>query len=276
MSEIFKDYEFCGDCGFDHQYEPNQSTEWHQLNPGSYTTQVIRGDSFKIASKWPENCADLIVTDPPYGKIVDEEWDKDWDSVDFDMLGNLIHHILKPGGTAYVWGGIGKVQYRPFLMWLASLEQLVPLRIHDIITWCKKRAYGKDNSYLFTREECVMLVKPMSGHTLEKTRPKTFHIPLLDEKRGYPGYNKDYPAKSEYLRRTNVWTDVTELFTGKIHPTEKPSRLAEIMIETSSNPNELVVDLFAGSGSTGVAARKLGRRCVLIEKSNCQMHVETC
>jgi len=105
-------------------------------------------------------------------------------------------------------------------------------------------------------------------------KPKTFHIPLLDEKRGYAGFNAAYPAKSEYLRRTNVWTDVTELFKGKIHPAEKPSRLAEIMIKTSSNPGDTVVDFFAGSGSTGVAAMKLGRKALLIEKSNCKMHPE--
>lgn len=103
-------------------------------------------------------------------------------------------------------------------------------------------------------------------------KPATFHIPLLEEKRGYAGYNVKYPAKSEFLRRTNVWDDVTELFRGKIHPTEKPSRLAEIMIETSSNPGDLVLDPFAGSGSTGVAAKKLGREYLLIEKSDCVMH----
>jgi DNA modification methylase len=67
-------------------------------------------------------------------------------------------------------------------------------------------------------------------------------------------------------------TNDSELFKGKIHPAEKPSRLAEIMIETSSKKGELVLDMFAGSGSTGVAAKKLGRSCLLIEKSNCKMH----
>ena len=82
-----------------------------------------------------------------------------------------------------------------------------------------------------------------------------------------------YPAKSEFYRRTNVWDDVTELLRGKIHPAEKPARLAEIMIQTSSNPGDLVVDLFAGSGSTGVASLNVGgRRCVLYEKSDCAMH----
>ena len=44
------------------------------------------------------------------------------------------------------------------------------------------------------------------------------------------------------------------------------------MIETSSLPGEWVLDPFAGSGSTGVAAANLGRPCLLIEESNCLMH----
>jgi site-specific DNA-methyltransferase (adenine-specific) len=262
----------CGDCGFDHDLDPEYAANWHNAHPGSYSLQVIRGDCFRVASAWSAGCVDLVVTDPPYGGVLEADWDKAWSIESYNRLSELIRHILKPGGTAYVWGGIGQVKNRIFLIWLSQIEWEHGLRLHSLITWSKKRAYGLDNNYLFTREECAMLVKPLPGERLEDCSPSTFNIPLLDEKRGYAGYNAKYPAKSEFLRRTNVWTDVTELLRGKIHPAEKPSRLAEIMIETSSNPNDLVVDLFAGSGSTAVAARKLGRRCVLIEKSQCPMH----
>jgi DNA modification methylase len=228
--------------------------------------RVIRGDAFEVALKWPKASVDLFVMDPPYGKILKEEWDQTWHFADYIRLETLIDRLLVPGGAAYVWGGIGTPGHRPFFQWLAGIEvrRAAALRIYDLITWRKRRAYGKSDAYLFTREECVMLVKGL--------KPRVFNIPLLEEKRGYAGYNKDYPAKSEYLRRTNVWTDVTELFKGKIHKAEKPSKLAEIMIETSSRKGDHVVDLFAGSGSTGVAAMKLGRKCTLVEKSNCVMH----
>jgi DNA modification methylase len=220
----------------------------------------VRGDCFELAPKLA-GTVDLIVCDPPYGEILDEPWDHEC----YGRLGKLVESLLVPRGTAYVFGGVGTYKNRPFLRWLSEVEDETNLRLHNLITWGKKRAYGTSSNFLFTREECAMLVKG--------DKPKTFNIPLLDKLRGYAGYDKKYPAKSAYLRRTNVWSDVTELFRGKIHPAEKPSKLAEIMIRTSSNPGDLVVDLFAGSGSTGVAALAVGdRRCILFEKSDCAMH----
>jgi hypothetical protein len=52
-------------------------------------------------------------------------------------------------------------------------------------------------------------------------KPRVFNVPLLDKKRGYTGYNKKYPAKSEFFMRSNVWTDVTEIVQEKLHPTQK-------------------------------------------------------
>ena len=228
---------------------------------------IVRGDSLVwVPANLRASSIPLIINDPPYGKIVKAEWDGSWTMRQQWEMTAVIRDVLVDGGTAYVWGGIGKYRNRIFFEWLANLErQYSDLQLWDMITWSKRRAYGTDRRYLFTREECAMIVKG--------SEPRTFNIPLLDEKRGYPGMNPKYPAKSEYKRRTNVWTDVSELFSGKIHDCEKPSRLAEIMIETSSNPGETVVDMFAGSGSTGVAASKMKRKCILIEKRvECAMH----
>ncbi len=232
---------------------------------GSADVLTFRADAFEwVPANIPTGSVPLIVTDPPYGAIVDEAWDHAWTIADQWRLTAEIERVLSPGGTAYVWGGIGKPGNRLFFEWLSQVEAKSGLTVWDVITWSKRRAYGTSHRYLFTREECAMLVNG--------PKPATFNVPLLEEKRGYAGYNPNYPAKSEFKRRTNVWTDVTELFKGKIHPCEKPSRLAEIMIETSSKPGELVLDMFAGSGSTGVAAAKLGRPCVLVEKGNTKMH----
>ena len=215
-------------------------------------------DSFDILMK-PQykGIANLVIADPPYGGIVYADWN---DEECYDNISGLLQHIMHKDSTAYVWGGIGTWKNRPFLKWLSEIESKTDLKIRNLITWSKKRAYGKKDNYLFTREECVMLIKG---------KP-VFNIPLLDTKRGYEGYNAKYPAKSEFLRRTNVWTDITEIFKGKIHECQKPEQLHNVMITTSSNEGDQVIDPFAGCGGVAAACRKLNRDCISVELNPCQ------
>lgn len=227
----------------------------HQFNNGKLIKHNILDPSFlKLVDKYP-----LIIADPPYGDIVKEKWDN-WGYKEYIELAKVIERTLTNGGSAYVWGGIGKYKNRTFFKFLAEVEQETNLHLKNVITWNKKRAYGKSDDYLFTREEIAWLVKG--------DKPTVFNIPLLNEKRGYAGYNAKYPAKSEYKRRTNVWTDITEVFSGKKHKCEKPEKLAEIMIKTHTNPGDEVLDLFAGSGNTSVVASRLGRRFVAVENDD--------
>lgn len=206
----------------------------------------------------------MILTDPPYGNIVSDKWDKrgkgrihaEW------MLKwtELWSRHLAEGQAFYVWGGVGQYRDRPFFEYASRVEAEVNLKIQMPITWKKLRGIGTAYNYLFTREELLFMLK--GG---KNVKPLVFNVPLLDELRGYAGYSKKYPAKSPYKRRTNVWTDVPELLRNKVHPTEKPPRVCEIPIEVSSNQGHYVVDPFAGSGTTAIAARKLGRKFFIIE-----------
>jgi DNA modification methylase len=64
-----------------------------------------------------------------------------------------------------------------------------------------------------------------------------------------------------------VWTDITEIFQGKVHVAQKPQRLMEIPIEIHTQKGEYVLDPFAGSGTTAHAARALGRKFVVVEQN---------
>lgn len=208
----------------------------------------------------------LIVTDPPYGNVLSIGWDR-WkdDAASFQSWmiewTKLWSQLLADNAAFYVWGGIGTPGFRPFFRYLATVEEETGLKIANLITWKKKRAYGIQHNYLFTREECVYLFK---GENIKK--PRCFNVPLLEEKRGYAGYNAKYPAKSEFYRRSNVWTDITEVMRGKVHEAQKAQRTVEIPIEVHTNPEEWIIDPFAGSGTAAFAALKLGRRFVVIEK----------
>lgn len=194
----------------------------------------------------------LIICDAPYG-ITKEKWDV----AQYDKWMAICAAHAAPSATICMWGGTGQPKKRPFILFAATVERDFPeWTILNWITWGKKRAYGVAGNYLYTREECLILTRGTP----------VFHIPLLEKERGYEGYNPKYPAKSKFLRRTNVWSDISEIFKGKTHPNEKPRKLYEVLIATHSNPGDVVFDPCAGSGVTQRAARALGRNSIIVER----------
>ena len=225
----------------------------------------------------------LIIADPPYGNTVDCSWDKtdlsdeEFSSWMIKWTRSWTETCLLPGAAFCVWGGIGKPGFRPFMRYLCEVEHTKTFELANLITWKKKRGYGTKTNYLFTREECAYFVKGLAK------KPRRFHVPYLEELRGYPGFNKKYPALDPRYRRTNVWTDINELMQGKDHPTQKAQKLCEVMIEVHTDPGEYVIDPFAGAGTTAFAARKLGRKFVVIENDRAyfdeivkKLRVEVC
>jgi DNA modification methylase len=201
----------------------------------------------------------LVCADPPYSNIVANDWDKDVSADDYLRWTNHCLKYLNKGGSLIIWGGIGKPHNRVFFEFLSRLEKETKGIMRNLLTWGKKRFYGKVDDYGFAREEAAWIIN-------DAEKPKLFHIPLLDKLRGYEGFNDKYKAKSPYLRLTNVITHISELFSGKIHICEKPVKLMEIFVKAHSNADDIVLDPFAGSGSTGEACRNSGRKFILIER----------
>lgn len=196
----------------------------------------------------------LTICDPWYGKILKRKAD----IANYPAWMRLCSERSLPDATICVWGGVGKKGHRPFLEFAATVERDFPdWTLSNWITWTKKRAYGVQRNYLFTREECLILTRGTP----------VFNIPLLSKERGYAGYDERYPAKSKFLRRTNVWTDITELLRGKIHEAQKPDALYRVLIETHSSPGDVVFDPCCGSGTTARAAKLCGRRSFMIERN---------
>jgi DNA modification methylase len=219
------------------------------------SSQVWQGDVFNLSGsgiKFP-----LILADCPYGSaIVNEAWDQKWDHTDYLKLAKLAEELLEDGGSFYCWGGIGKPHKRHFFKFLSEVENETGLTLHNLITWSKRRGYGTQSNYLFTREECAFLIKGK--------KPRIFNVPLLPEKRVGKSWNPKYPALSEYKRRTNVWVE-PELLMGKRHVCEKPHIVNEIPIEVHTKPGDFILDLFSGSGSAAEAAKKLNRKFISVE-----------
>lgn len=220
-------------------------------------TYVVNQDCFDFVKSLQDQEVDLVLMDPPYFNIVKEHWDNQWKTVDdyvqwmFDLF-MALKPKMKPQSSLVFFGGIGKHNERPLFKLMDKVESINLFQYRNMITWSKKRGFGKSKDYLFCREEIVW-------YSMSSVRTEvTFNIPLLDTKRGYSGFLKKYPAKSEFKRRTNVWSDISEIFKPT-RPTQKPAPLMDVLVKTHSNPGDLVVDCFSGTGATGESALRLGR-----------------
>jgi DNA modification methylase len=208
---------------------------------------------------------DLLLTDPPYNGIVGEKWDKKKEPNDFaDEISKAIvgfKLLMSPKGSLIYFGGTGTHKNHPLFRMVSNLEQHFWYR--NWLTWRKRRGYGKEFDYLFIREEAIWM--SMSEDRVNVT----FNIPLTSEIRGYKGFNKKYPAKSEYKRVGNVFDDfenpgdvihyIPELMRPK-RTAQKAPELMKQLIETHTNPGDLIVDPYAGYGTTGIVAVAMGRR----------------
>lgn len=149
----------------------------------------------KFIAALDDESVTLCLTDPPYFGITDEDWDNQWESEDefvewlVGIFVMLLPKLTKHGSLLF-FGGVGVHGCHPFFRVWFELEKL-GYHYRNLITWKKRRAYGKDDDYLFVREEIVWLSKtapPKSGKKANRT--VTFNKPYTDELRGYEGFSR--------------------------------------------------------------------------------------
>lgn len=199
-------------------------------------------DALEFISGLEDESIDLVLTDPPYNISKDNnfktmgrtgidfgEWDKDFDL--FSWL-KLAHKALKKGGSLIVfndWKNIGEI---------AKVAEKMGFDIKDLIRWEKTNPMprNRDRRYITDFELAVWLVKKGGKWTFNRQN-NTYDRPKFQ-----------YPAPSGKER---------------IHPTQKPVPLLEEILQRHTNEGDLVVDPFAGSGSTAIACINQGRNYII-------------
>lgn len=209
---------------------------------------------------------DLFIADPPYGKVIKSKYDQiSWQKL-IDMYYELLdwcEQYSEKGTSLYIFGGVGTYQNRPFFQLCSELELKTKWRIYDVICWKKRRGIGSKYRHLFTREEIIFLV-------YDDIRPSYFKVQYLDEERSKEWSKRleslKYKPKSNNLRRSNVWVDISEIITDKFCRAQKPEKLYDVIIDTSCPNDGYVVDPFGGSGTTAVVCENRGLNYTIIEK----------
>lgn len=237
---------------------------------------IYRGDCVAAMKSYiSDGAVDLIYADPPYnasGKALDfsqnktggpyakinEQWDTfsqaSYREFTKDWMGQAVR-ALRSGGSLYVSCSMHNIAD------IITHGKIIGASLRNIIVWRKSNAMPNITKRTFTHTAeyvCWFTKGP-------KWTYNYFALKALNPERSKTGEQKQMPdwvvlpvvQGAERLRRKD----------GKaLHPTQKPERLLEIIITASSNPGNVVLDPFMGSGTTAVVAQRLGRQWVGIEK----------
>jgi site-specific DNA-methyltransferase (adenine-specific) len=233
--------------------------------------RLITGNSLDAMRTWPDGCIDHCIVDPPFnigsgsgrkGKsglgwafsshvTMDEQWDtftKD-EFYAFNVAWlTEVARVVKPNGNILVFGTYHNIYQLGFI-----LQNVLERRILNSVVWFKPNAQPNVTARTLTEstEQIIWAV----NETAAKATGWTFNYWDAKEMNG-----------GKQMR--NLWdfpvTPKKERAAGK-HPSQKPLALLERAVLLASQPGELLLDPFAGTGTLAVAAAKHNREWLMIE-----------
>jgi len=222
--------------------------------------EIHLGDALKVAPAMRENSADLVLTDLPYGVLNARN---EWDNVpDFALFWKCLNRVAKPDAAVI------STAKQPFTSFLVA-SNVADFRY--TLVWEKSKATGYLNAKkmpLVAHEDIVVFYRKVPTYNPQMTNGKPYNKGTAVRDTECYGKQtkaveikntngKRYPRSVQYFRTAEC--------EGKLHPTQKPVALMEWLIKTYSNPGDVVLDPFMGSGSTGVAALRNRRHFIGIE-----------
>jgi modification methylase len=235
-----------------------------------FLDRILPGDCVDGLRALPPASIDLIFADPPYNlqleqtltrpdasvvDAVDDDWDKFASFADYDAFTRSwlaeCRRVLKPSGTIFVIGS-----YHNIFRVGTILQDLGYWMLNDII-WRKANPMPNFRGRRFTNAHETMIWASRDA----KAKGYTFNYEAL--KAG----NEDCQVRSDwYLPLCTGAERLKDADGAKAHPTQKPEALLARIILSASNPRDVVLDPFFGTGTTGAVAKKLDRRFIGLER----------
>jgi len=250
--------------------------------------EIILGDSLEIMKLIPDNSIDMVLTSPPYadrrkssyGGIKSDKYIK-W----FIPFAKEIKRILSSKGSFFlnIKAHTDKGQRDLYVMKLViTLVEDLGFLFVDDFCWTKnafpgalkgRLKNGHEPIYHFTIKNPNQITfnplacgTPMKEESIARTYRKQCGAPKNGS--GMTGMNTTNIRNLKFARPSNVINvnNVSNQFSNKKdHPATFPERMCDFFIKTFSNEDDIILDPFAGSGTTGISAKKNNRGYILIE-----------
>lgn len=250
-----------------------------RCNPGDVWLlgrhRLMCGDSTKesdVAKLMGGEQAQLLLTDPPYNvdyqggtkdkkKIANDNMDDATFVAFLTAAFSCAIQAMRPGAAFYVWhADIKGFEFR------TALKE-VGLTLRETLIWVKNALVLGRQDYQWRHEPCLYGWKDGAAHYFVDDRSQSTVIE--DAGVDYRKLKKDELLKL-VLQLTDVSVPNTVIYEDKptkndIHPTMKPVKLMARLIKNSTQQEQLVLDLFGGSGSTLIACEQINRKCFTME-----------
>ena len=230
--------------------------------PPEYLDKVILGDARRVLRNLPDNSVHLMVTSPPYN--VGKEYDED---LTLGEYLDFIEEVMREVYRVLVWGGrvcfnianLGRKPYIPLHAYLIQRFEAIGFLLRGEIIWDKGEAVSGSSTAWGT---WMSAVNPI-------LRDQHEYIIVLSKgtfKRKKTHSKEDTITREEFLEFTkSVWRFPPESAKRVGHPAPFPEELPYRCIQLYTFSNDVVLDPFAGSGTTCVVAAKTGRHYVCID-----------
>lgn len=226
----------------------------------------------------PDESFQLIIADPPYFNVLTaEDWDTEWTSPEAYLAWTeqwltAAQSKLKPDGLCFVFGQLGKREH----LWIHAWSRLSRIgAFHDMIVWDRAVGYNERGDSFTPQYENILVLKK-TAEAQPYFNKDAVRIPYDEEtKRKYlkDKRYKDLEARRAHLDKGKYATNLLRVPSLKGnsgqkvgHPSQKPERLIEMLVSSSSRRGDRVLDPFMGSGTTAVVCERLGRRWIGIER----------
>jgi DNA modification methylase len=236
---------------------------------------LILGDCIDILPAFKKQ-AQCIIADPPYYKVLEEGWDNAWrtesEYVDWTIAwAKSASLALKFDGIMYVFGQLGKREH----VWLKVCAELTNImQFHDMIIWDRVVGYNDRKDSFTSQYEMILALrhfdcdKPYFNKDAVRIPYSDCTIAKYMKDKRY----KDAESRRKHLQKGKKATNILKVPSLKGaskekvgFPAQKPVKLLNYLINSSSKEGDLIIDPFLGSGSTAVAAKACGRNFVGIE-----------
>lgn len=229
---------------------------------------LLEGDCIEVLQRLPKESVDLIFADPPYNlqlrqelwrpnltrvNGVDDPWDQFSDLKSYDEFTrawlSACRRVLKDTGTLWVIGTYHNI-YR-----VGSILQDLKFWILNNIVWIKSNPMPNFRGVRFTNaHETLIWAQKRAG------APYTFNHHAMK------ALNDDLQMRSDWVLPICNGKERLKINGTKAHATQKPEALLYRVLLASSNPGDVILDPFFGTGTTGVVAKKMHRNWIGIEK----------